>query len=124
MNGTDAFRRWANELMGGSDMSGNYYPGGVITSTCASPYYSQQQQYIERYQKMDKLFVVYMINGENRKDPKVDQKFVIAKNDDEAKLFAGFDTSGIDKDFLTIYASVICEAKVKPRPTEVKNVTD
>ena len=95
------------------------YPLNMLVTTATSGYYAT-----ERIKKVETLYLVFMVDGTNRKNPNIQQKFVIAKDADEAKLFAGFDTTDIDKDFLTIYASGLCPVKIKPRPTEIKTVVE
>ncbi len=70
------------------------------------------------------LYHVFMVYAEDRDDPIIEDLLVVADNDEQAKLKAGFTPEkGWDLDYLTVYATPVCQVVVKERPQEVLQVT-
>lgn len=76
--------------------------------------------------EMKKLYSVYMIYGENRKQLIIKKKEdVIASDVEDAKIKSGLMktiSEEWDNDYLTFIVNEIGEVKVKEKPKEVKNV--
>jgi hypothetical protein len=74
---------------------------------------------------MKKLYEVYLVYGEDRKNPLVFKEQVIAENEEDAKIRSGLNAQILpswESDYLTFTAVEIIDVKVKERPKEVKQV--
>ncbi len=74
---------------------------------------------------MKTLYEVYLVYGEDRKQPVILKEMVIADSEEDAKVKSGLHKN-IDPtweaDFLTFEAVEVIDVKIKERPREVKNV--
>lgn len=74
---------------------------------------------------MKELFEVYLVYGEDRKEPIVHTQLVIAASEEEAKIKSGLLAvikPEWDADYLTFLVRKIGEVAVKAKPSEVKQV--
>jgi len=127
----------------GSD--NNFYYGDCTTTTATSVHYGTvgypvwptpqpQVTYGMVYQtepkkeeafEMQQLYRVYLVYAEDRLNPLVMFKDVVAVHEEDAKIKSGLMAEikpEWDADYLTIYADEIFQVKVKPKPKEVKQV--
>ena len=69
------------------------------------------------------LFEVFMVYGEDRDNPEVQHKFVVADDVKQAELKSGLVADPAwDFDYVTMFSHPICEVNVKGKPLEVANV--
>lgn len=74
---------------------------------------------------MQGLYEVYLVYGENRKEPIVHTQRVVASSEEDAKIKSGLMAlikPEWDADFLTFIVRKIGDVAVKERPKEVKQV--
>lgn len=111
----------------------NWYPAEPINwdgSTSNTPTITieetEEKNKLPEGVEMKKLYNVYMIYGENRKQLVIKKKDdVIASDEEDAKIKSGLMktiSEEWDNDYLTFIVHEIGEVKVKEKPKEVKNV--
>lgn len=78
-----------------------------------------------RGSEMQTLYNVYLVYGEDRLNPIVESRTVVACSSEEAKMKSKIQAlikDNWDIDFVTVAACSICNVAIKERPTEVKSV--
>ena len=91
-----------------------------------SPVPKEDENKKEENYEMKTLYNVYLVYGEDRKNPIIrEKKGIIADSEEDAKIKSGLmrevDESW-DADYLTFIVEEIGEVKIKPKPKEVKNI--
>jgi hypothetical protein len=77
----------------------------------------------ERHGDLMALYEVFMVYGEDRDNPEVQHKFVVADDSKQAELKSGLVADPAwDFDYVTMFSRPICEVNVKEKPLEVANV--
>jgi hypothetical protein len=111
-----------------SNVPSNYSPTWTVTPSVFS--YGTlsigAEQQIEKEYDMIGLYDVVMVYGEDRKNLIINKSDgVMAASDEDAKIKSGL-MARVDKswdaDYLTFIVNKIGDIKVKPKPSEVKNV--
>lgn len=96
------------------------YPQQFTVST------TEENKNIPEGVEMKNLYDVYLIYGENRKDPFIKRSDgIIASDEEDAKIKSGLMKEvqeDWDADYLTFIVNRIGEVKVKEKPKEVKQV--
>ena len=71
------------------------------------------------------LFEVFMVYGEDRDNPGMQHKFVVADDMKQAELKSGLVADPAwDFNYVTMFNRPICEVNVKEKPLEVANVEE